>query len=401
MKIETKILFGIGSIVGIMLLVGWIIINEPARMEVFTQQWQGRSIERGAALYLNNCTSCHGADSLGANGVAPALKNPYLFLTENPAKVADTKVKDLKKEVKALTDSQAAYTDALPKIDPLKKQLETLKPESAEYVSTKASLDALDAIVRVYDPETPAKITAKSAEVTVAEADLEKVKAEGWDPARDTRLKEMGWGGSLRDYIKSTLISGRPASKFYWPGAMPNWAQSSGGPLRGDEIDNLVDYILAYRGSVIASDGAVKVLPKDLNQQFKLPIVGEVSTEPRIVDDPGLPLDVKTVTWTGGDAVKGKALYEGKGCAGCHSAEGGAAYAVAPTAGTYTRVVDIRLKVDKYAGWTPEQYLAEAILVPAEYLVPGAAAGLMPQNFSEQFSINELKDVIAYISTYK
>lgn len=393
MKIENRILLGIGSFVGMMLLVGWIIINEPARMEVFTDQWKGRSIEKGAEIYLNNCSSCHGTDSLGIEGVAPALKNPMLFLKDNPAKVAQADVAALNQQRATLVDQKAAYDAALRDLPSKQAVYATMtNKESDEAKKLAAEIEALNGALRTYDPETPTKITDLDAQIAEAQAKLDALKADGWDPTRDTRILEMGWAGSLRDYLASTVISGRPASKFYWPGAMPNWGQSSGGPLRLDEVNNVVDYLLNYEKE------ALKLTPGQLRQEFKLPVSGP----PKVtIFSAGKP-DVTMLDLAGGNADNGKTIYTNLGCAGCHTTEGGAAYAAAPTAGTYTRIVDVRLKADpKFANWTPEQYIAHSILYPNEYVVPNGTVGLMPQAFGDQLSIEDLRDLIAYISTYK
>ncbi|MBX3061465.1 MAG: cytochrome c [Anaerolineae bacterium] len=393
MNIQNKVLLGIGSFVGIMLLVGWVAINEPARMEVFTEQWHGRSVERGAALFLSSCATCHNADGKGQEGRAPALQNPMLFLTENPAKVAKAKVADLQTQLKTLTDSQTAYDDAvknLPDLEAKRDQLAS-NPDSQEYKDAVSAVETAQAAVRNYDPNTPQKVTDMNTQITTAQSDLDALVAQGWEPDRDVRLVEMGWGGTLADYIEGTLISGRPASKFYWPQAMPNWAQSTGGPLRPDEIQNLVDFILNWQAD------AVKLTPNDLNQQFKLPVSGP--PKQTIAQEFGANPDVTTLDLSGGDAANGQSLYASNACQACHAVEGGAAYPFAPTPGTWTRVIDVRLKDPANAGLTPEQYLAHSILDPNAYIVPGASAGLMPQTFASSLSIQELRDIIAYLAT--
>src|SRR5689334_20406177 len=95
---QQRVLLGTATFVGTLLLVGWVTINEPARMQVFTDQYHGRSIENGAILFLNNCSTCHGVDGKGQTGVAPALNNPMLFLKDNPAIVASKNVDDLKSQ---------------------------------------------------------------------------------------------------------------------------------------------------------------------------------------------------------------------------------------------------------------------------------------------------------------
>ena len=66
-SIEGRILMGITMFVGMMILVGWVAINEEARMQAFVPAAYGaESIERGAELYALNCSECHGEEGYGA-----------------------------------------------------------------------------------------------------------------------------------------------------------------------------------------------------------------------------------------------------------------------------------------------------------------------------------------------
>ena len=49
-SIEGRITLGIVMFVSLMILIGWIMINEPYRMAEFQEQHLGRSIEVGAEL---------------------------------------------------------------------------------------------------------------------------------------------------------------------------------------------------------------------------------------------------------------------------------------------------------------------------------------------------------------
>ena len=398
MNVQNRILLGIASFVGIMLLVGWVAINEPARMSVFTEQWQGRSVERGAELYLNNCTTCHGTDGAGLAGVGPALKNPMFFLPDNPAKVAGDALQDMVSQQEALQDALTGYSENVARRAELQAQVDAAAEGSEERAALQAELEALDAQIRLVDPtQAQGQLDDLTTQIAEKQAELDALVAEGWDPSRDTRLREVSWNGSHEDYLRSTLIGGRPTSKFYWPAPMPAWAQSTGGPLRQDEIENLVTYIMNYRAE------AEQLSPIDVNQQYKRPVdealVG--SAGPREVI--GTDVDVTTLELTGGDAERGSQLYAALGCAGCHTAPSGAAYSFAPTAGTYTRVNSVRLRQPEIAEQytTPEQYLAASIIHPNEYIAPGGAPGVMPQNFGEALTIEELRDILAYIATFQ
>lgn len=86
MNLEHKVILGIAFFFGILLLLGWVFLNEEARMAEFTEQYEARSIEAGAALFETHCAACHGPRGLGS-GRAPALNNPRLFNGERLAEM--------------------------------------------------------------------------------------------------------------------------------------------------------------------------------------------------------------------------------------------------------------------------------------------------------------------------
>ena len=77
-NVEGRITLGIVMFVAIMILIGWVAINEPARMASFTEQQEGRAIERGADRFAANCSGCLGVNGQGS-GLAPALNSPHFF----------------------------------------------------------------------------------------------------------------------------------------------------------------------------------------------------------------------------------------------------------------------------------------------------------------------------------
>lgn len=91
-----------------------------------------------------------------------------------------------------------------------------------------------------------------------------------------------------------------------------------------------------------------------------------------------------------GDAAQGKALYNAKGCVGCHSLEkdkrlvGPSFYGLWSTAAT------------RKAGLAPKEYVYESIVKPNEYIVDSYQSGLMPQNYATQFTPQEMANVLAW-----
>ena len=104
-----------------------------------------------------------------------------------------------------------------------------------------------------------------------------------------------------------------------------------------------------------------------------------------------------------GDPLNGQLLYNGLepalggvtlGCSGCHESE-----AVAPlTAGTWTRVNDIRLQLPQFSDYTVTRYLVESIVAPSTYLPPDYGA-LMPEFYGSQLTLEQLADLVAFLES--
>ncbi|MDX1413716.1 MAG: cytochrome c [Candidatus Promineifilaceae bacterium] len=59
---QVKIIIGTVAFMISMMVFGYAVLREQARLERFTRARQGREIEVGAHLYENNCATCHGVD---------------------------------------------------------------------------------------------------------------------------------------------------------------------------------------------------------------------------------------------------------------------------------------------------------------------------------------------------
>jgi mono/diheme cytochrome c family protein len=201
----------------------------------------------------------------------------------------------------------------------------------------------------------------------------------------DQRMKDIGWSGTLEDYIVATassgrLISTRPES---YPGqgvpAMPSFLDRYGGPLREDQIRYIAAFIM--------------------NWQESAPDRG--TPEPMAGPSVGTDINVELPE---GDAASGEALATSKGCVGCHvSANVGPAWA---SAGGIPGIGDraaARFTEAGYAGQatSPEQYLLESIVAPNTYVVSGYAENLMPGNYGSTLTAQETADLIAYMLTIK
>lgn len=122
-------------------------------------------------------------------------------------------------------------------------------------------------------------------------------------------LKAIGWNGTTADFLRNTIAAGRPQfSKYYqdegYTQHMPTWSQDYGGPLRPDQVDALVDFILNWAPGEVG------------------PIVPIVTPTPGPTPTPIPPEEIlKSIPFpmppSQGTLDAGKALYD-KNCAACH-----------------------------------------------------------------------------------
>lgn len=391
-RIETRVLVGIIAFVSIMVLVGWVAINENARMASFTRQYEARSIERGAELFAANCSSCHGTDGLGGAGVAPALNNPQLFGHDF---IAETR-RELNALNKQLTDlnSEKATLDAENTTLDTELTTEGLTDErKAEIDARKVEIATRLAEIEVelVEPTRLERIAALEVEKQAFADSVFTAVEAGYDVDKPSRFEVLGWGGTTDSFILTTLIHGRPTSGAYWPAGMAAWSQRAGGPMRDDQLEDIVAYITNWdKGDAWTLEDLLAV------KQFGIvPGTGTAEEIVAVGTDVNVILAGLADGGIVGDPVNGKALYEGRslGCSGCHYAGGsGPIYD-----GIYERVVNERLTLPQFAGYTAEQYLIESIVAPGAYTVEGYAG--MPLNFGERLDLQDVADLVEYMKS--
>jgi len=200
----------------------------------------------------------------------------------------------------------------------------------------------------------------------------------------DNRLDEVGWNGTLEDYIVTTAAGGRISSTRpeIYPGqgvpAMPPFGDQSGGPLREDQIRTIAAFITNWEST--ASVVEVPTLPEG-------PTVGTDITKE-------LPE---------GDPQRGEQLTVSLGCTACHaiSAEGIGPYwpATPEIPGIGTRA-ELRITQPDYTGNAQDghQYLFESVVIPDAFLVANYD-NLMPNNYAVTLTDQDMADLIAYLLT--
>ncbi len=273
----AKILLGGASLVLTLALFGFTFITEEPRMQAQTGNWEGREIEKGAEIFANNCTSCHGIDGKGLPGVAPALYSRYFFTQ---------------------------------------------------------------------------------------------------------RIVDVGFTGTLHDYVAGTVAAGRPSNSIsQWAQMMPTWGVNYGGPLRNDQVQAVTAFVMNWE-----ADALTQTAENDPWQPFQ---------------------NAKTTTITGTITTAASGPVEGEvrapdqlfitmGCQGCHNLEQDQTAnnrgPIAPNLGNLDTEAG-----NMVAGQDALTYVINSITHPNDFVVQGYGAGIMPQNFPDRLSTEEIANLAQWL----
>ncbi len=196
------------------------------------------------------------------------------------------------------------------------------------------------------------------------------------------RLQAFGWAGTLEDFLRSTISGGRPvpSAGTNYPERMPTWSEQFGGPMRGDQIESVVGFILNWEERALA--GAEPI-----------PVTGEMmGTDMHVALPPG-------------DPEAGQALAEGTlGCAACHTLSPvGPPWATTDEQPGLAERAGLRIGQDSYLGeaTTAEEYLIESVVQTNAHVVAGYQENIMPPNFGERITLQNMADLLAYMLTFR
>jgi mono/diheme cytochrome c family protein len=121
-----------------------------------------------------------------------------------------------------------------------------------------------------------------------------------------------------------------------------------------------------------------------------VPSIADLSEEEILA---GLPDDVLAAF--PGDPASGQQLAVLNGCVGCHQLDP----TQAVTAPSWHNMANVA--VARRPGMSPAAYLYESIVEPNAYIVQGYPAGIMPQNYDQSLTTEQIVDIIAYMLTLR
>lgn len=181
-SVESRVIAGILFFTGTLILLAWAAINEPARMTEFTERFNGRSVETGAILFENNCSTCHGDEGYGIAGRAPALNNPFLlnynFFAEHDRQIAALGDQIAAVDAEKEPEKKAELEGQLALVEAQRQELyETLRYDySEQWAALDAQLTALDSRIQE-ELAMPAsllqvEVQKRNEEISALEAEL-------------------------------------------------------------------------------------------------------------------------------------------------------------------------------------------------------------------------------------
>lgn len=199
------------------------------------------------------------------------------------------------------------------------------------------------------------------------------------------RLDDVGFTGSVEDYVALTVEAGRP-SKMHpqWGGlAMATWGEDYGGPLRNDQVRDVARYVANWEASAMeqtmADDPWIPF--EDTPSRVALEdVYREEGAEPAEPPEPRPPEE----------------LFTSMACIGCHNLDEPQTEdnrgPVGPNMGNIAEIAATR--VDDMSA---EEYVYQSIVNPMAYVVEGYNAGVMPQNFAQQMTDEEIRNMVDWL----
>ncbi len=185
------------------------------------------------------------------------------------------------------------------------------------------------------------------------------------------RLDEVGWIGTLREYIRASIAQGRlMATRPMYAGdehtaVMPPWQDQYGGILRTDQIEQLSEFILNWKATAL---GEVELVA--------LPVPEIRLNDPHVI-------------------AAGRQAFQ-RHCGACHHAETGDAGESGEAAGPDLHDIG-QSAASRVPDVSAEEYIRESYLIPMAYTVSGYENLPAEERCRGVLKESELRQIVAFL----
>ncbi len=200
------------------------------------------------------------------------------------------------------------------------------------------------------------------------------------------RLNDISWTGSLHDYVALTVAAGRPSKvNSQWAQRMPTWSQHYGGPFRDDQVENVTKFVLNWEADALLQGTAENPDPWQpfVDAPTRAMAADGSAMGAEAAPEPTAPLPPQQ-------------LFVTMGCSGCHNLDAPQDATnrgpVGPNMGNLPEIAGTRV-----AGEDATTYVHNSIVNPNVHVVEGYVAGIMPQNFTERMSEEEINSLVEWL----
>ena len=206
------------------------------------------------------------------------------------------------------------------------------------------------------------------------------------------RLNDVGWVGSLEDYVKLTIAAGRPSKvESQYPEVMPTWGGQFGGPLRGDQVTDLTLYVMNWEESALA-----QTPDEDPFQPYEDVIKpAEFQNTVFILmseEEQALALEEYKSRFF----RTPQEIWTGEACFACHNLEERQVDVAGQNGPNFADLYE--RAGSRVADMTAEEYVYESIVNPTAFVVETYEnVGKMPANFAEKLSEDEIQALVAWL----
>ena len=206
------------------------------------------------------------------------------------------------------------------------------------------------------------------------------------------RLKDVGWVGALEDYVLLTVAAGRPSkTDSQWAEVMPTWGGNFGGPMRGDQVEDVAAYVMNWKEFALA-----QTPEEDPFRPFEDVLQSTEFQNTAFILMSEEEQAIAIEEYKARNIRSPQEIWQNEACLGCHNlnlTQTNEPGQNGPNmADLYERAAS---RVDDL---TAEEYVYQSIVDPRAFVVPTYEdVGQMPQTYAEKLSVDELQALVAWL----